>query len=107
MKANFLFILICSVVLAACQPEAADKAPDAEAAEATEAGEMTLYTHRHYESDQELIARFTEETGIKVNVVNASADELILKLENESCNYPTHRSYYNFQFSIDDLQIAN
>ena len=49
---------------------------------------ITVYTHRHYDSDQELFDRFTEETGIGVNVVNASADELILRLENEGDQSP-------------------
>src|SRR5690554_1744773 len=49
---------------------------------------VNIYTHRHYAADQELFARFTEQTGIKVNVVNASADELIQKLELEGANSP-------------------
>lgn len=49
---------------------------------------VNVYTHRHYEVDQMLFNRFTEETGIKVNVVNASADELIKKLELEGDKSP-------------------
>lgn len=44
---------------------------------------VNVYTHRHYKADDELFSRFTEETGIKVNIVNASADELIQRLETE------------------------
>src|SRR5690554_6573488 len=44
---------------------------------------VNVYTHRHYKADDQLFARFTEETGIKVNIVNASADELIQRLETE------------------------
>lgn len=44
---------------------------------------VNVYTHRHYKADDHLFARFTEETGIKVNIVNASADELIQRLETE------------------------
>ena len=44
---------------------------------------VNVYTHRHYKADDELFAKFTEETGIKVNIVNASADELIQRLETE------------------------
>jgi len=47
-----------------------------------------VYSHRHYEADQQLFARFTEETGIRVNVVTASADELNTRLENEGKNSP-------------------
>src|SRR5690606_19273843 len=49
---------------------------------------VNIYTHRHCAAEQELCARFTEQTGIKVNVVNASADELIQKLELEGANSP-------------------
>src|SRR5690554_992053 len=44
---------------------------------------VNVYTHRHYKADDELFSQFTKETGIKVNIVNASADELIQHLETE------------------------
>jgi iron(III) transport system substrate-binding protein len=49
---------------------------------------VNVYTHRHYEADQQLFDRFSEQTGIKVNVVSASADELIQKLELEGTGSP-------------------
>ncbi len=49
---------------------------------------VNVYTHRHYDADQKLFDQFTEETGIKVNVVSASADELIQKLELEGESSP-------------------
>lgn len=55
---------------------------------APEGGVVNVYTHRHYEADQLLFDKFTEKTGIKVNVVSASADELIQKLELEGANSP-------------------
>jgi len=51
-------------------------------------GEVNIYSHRHYPVDQEIFASFTEKTGIKVNVVSASADELITKLELEGSRSP-------------------
>ncbi len=47
---------------------------------------VNVYTHRHYKADDQLFAQFTKETGIKVNLVNASADELIQRLETEGKN---------------------
>lgn len=44
---------------------------------------VNVYTHRHYKADDELFKKFTEDTGIKVNIVNASADELMQRLETE------------------------
>lgn len=51
-------------------------------------GEVNVYTHRHYDTDKELFAQFEKETGIKVNVVKAKADELIKRLELEGKNSP-------------------
>ena len=63
-------------------------ASDEMASETAQGQELNVYTHRHYESDQVLFERFTEETGININVVNASADELIVKMENEGDQSP-------------------
>ncbi len=51
-------------------------------------GEITVYSHRHYESDQALFEKFTEASGIEVNVVKANADELIERLVAEGENSP-------------------
>lgn len=48
--------------------------------------EITLYSHRHYEADEALYAEFTRQSGIKVNIVKAGADELIARLESEGSN---------------------
>lgn len=50
--------------------------------------EVNVYTHRHYKADQELFAQFEKESGIKVNVVNAKADELIQKMTIEGEQSP-------------------
>ncbi|MEN0006831.1 MAG: Fe(3+) ABC transporter substrate-binding protein [Bacteroidota bacterium] len=50
--------------------------------------EITLYTHRHYDTDKVIFEKFEKETGIKVNVVKASADELIQKMEIEGEQSP-------------------
>lgn len=50
--------------------------------------EVNLYTHRHYDSDKELLKIFENKTGIKVNVVSADADQLIERLKNEGERSP-------------------
>ena len=50
--------------------------------------EITLYTHRHYDTDKVVFEKFEEEYNIKVNVVKASADELIQKMESEGDQSP-------------------
>ncbi|RJX24539.1 MAG: Fe(3+) ABC transporter substrate-binding protein [Acholeplasma sp.] len=44
---------------------------------------ITIYTERHYDTDQLLYDTFTETTGIKVNLVRDEADKLITRLQNE------------------------
>jgi len=49
---------------------------------------VNVYTHRHYEPDQQIFKMFEEQTGIKVKVINASADELIQKMKMEGKQSP-------------------
>ena len=49
---------------------------------------VNVYTHRHYEPDQDIFKMFEEKTGIKVKVINASADELIQKMKMEGKQSP-------------------
>ncbi len=51
-------------------------------------GDINVYTHRHYDSDKKLFAKFTELTGIKVNVIKGSADQLIQRLQSEGEKSP-------------------
>lgn len=44
---------------------------------------VNIYTDRHYDSDEAIYAAFTEETGIKVNIVKGKSDELIERLKTE------------------------
>ncbi|MEM9445521.1 MAG: Fe(3+) ABC transporter substrate-binding protein [Verrucomicrobiota bacterium] len=44
------------------------------------AEEVNIYSHRHYDADKQLFEKFTETTGIKVNIVKAKADQLIERL---------------------------
>jgi iron(III) transport system substrate-binding protein len=53
------------------------------AAGSKEQQEVNIYSHRHYDTDQALYHAFEEETGIKVNIVTANADELIQRLKSE------------------------
>jgi iron(III) transport system substrate-binding protein len=49
---------------------------------------VNVYSHRHYDVDRMLFERFTAETGIAVNVVTGSADELITRLQTEGASSP-------------------
>ena len=50
--------------------------------------EVNLYSQRHYTVDEKQYEAFELETGIKVNVIKANADELIERLKNEGSNSP-------------------
>ena len=53
-----------------------------------ESNEINLYSQRHYKVDEKQYEDFEKETGIKINVVKANADELIERLKNEGKNSP-------------------
>ncbi|MEM9000622.1 MAG: Fe(3+) ABC transporter substrate-binding protein [Bacteroidota bacterium] len=79
MKKIARIIAAVAVLLCSCKKKAKDEA---------KIQEVNVYTHRHYPPDQELFAQFEQHTGIKVNVVNASADELIQKMQLEGPTSP-------------------
>lgn len=74
-----IYILSVAILVLGCKSE--NKTSD-------EAEELTVYTHRHYESDQDLFKQFEKKTNIKLNIVNASADELIQKMSLEGEQSP-------------------
>lgn len=75
MKQIHILIFLISIISFSCSQSSTEE-------------EVNVYTHRHYDADQQLFEAFTAETGIKVNVVSASADELIQKLELEGEGSP-------------------
>lgn len=51
-------------------------------------GEVNLYSSRHYNTDDALYETFTDLTGIRVNLLEGKAEELLVRLENEGANGP-------------------
>lgn len=93
MKRYLLGIVLSLCCLGACINDNSKKGETntdstAKKDEQTKSNEVNVYSHRHYDTDKALFKKFTETTGIKVNVVKASADELINKLEMEGENSP-------------------
>lgn len=72
-----IVLLFVSMILTACQfgNVGSDKS-------------ITVYTERHYDTDQLLYDRFTELTGIEVNLIRDDADKLITKMDNEGEDSP-------------------
>lgn len=81
----FLASTALAIGLAGCGTNQTETEEEKEASKpkATENQEVNVYTARHYEVDDELYKNFTEETGIKVNVVKGEAEELIERLKRE------------------------
>ena len=49
---------------------------------------VNLYSSRHYNTDDALYEGFTESTGIRVNLIEGDADELLERILNEGDNSP-------------------
>ncbi len=82
MLKNISITIVVFFVLISCGENKKHELP------LSETKEITIYTHRHYDSDKKIIANFEKETGIKVNIVKAKADELLQKLEVEGKHSP-------------------
>jgi len=52
------------------------------------ANEVNLYSGRHYDSDEQLYAKFTAETGIKVNVISGKGKALMQQIITEGASSP-------------------
>lgn len=52
------------------------------------AGDVNLYSSRQYDTDPKLYDAFTAATGITVNLIEGSGDELQARIEAEGANSP-------------------
>ena len=57
-------------------------------AQAQAAGELNLYSSRHYDTDERLYSDFERATGIKINRIEDKADALIERMKAEGANSP-------------------
>ena len=55
---------------------------------AVAAGELNLYSSRHYDTDERLYSDFEELTSITINRIEGNADELITRMVSEGANSP-------------------
>jgi iron(III) transport system substrate-binding protein len=74
--------------LSSCKSESKQESNESKTDSSTVANVVNVYSHRHYETDQQLYEEFTKQTGIKVNVVKAKADQLLKRLEDEGASSP-------------------
>ena len=55
---------------------------------AASAGQVNVYSARHYDTDTALYDRFTEETGIEVRLLEGDSDQLIERIRREGAASP-------------------
>lgn len=65
------------------------------------AGEVNLYSSRHYDTDERLYSDFEAATGITVNRIEGKADELIARMEAEGANSPA-----DVFLTVDTVRLA-
>lgn len=83
---SLLALLIGTSLLAGCGTAQNAPSPGGDAGEGPQ--EVNVYTARHYAVDDQLFEKFTEQTGIKVNVVKGTAEELIERIRREGQSTP-------------------
>ncbi|MCC7276320.1 MAG: Fe(3+) ABC transporter substrate-binding protein [Alphaproteobacteria bacterium] len=74
MRQGSLATLMASLVLGTALPVAA--------------ADLHLYTARHYDTDNALYDEFTKQTGVRVRIVEDSAEKLIERIKAEGVNSP-------------------
>lgn len=85
MKKLLAFMLVSVLlVLTACGGNTtAPEKKESTTEKKEQSKEVNLYTSRHYDVDDELYAKFEEQTGIKVNVIKGEPDELLERVKRE------------------------
>lgn len=83
IKSCLIGTVVFGIFLSACSApvDAPEKASETVTAET--AGEVNLYSSRHYDTDLALYSDFTQKTGIKVNRIEADANALIERIASE------------------------
>ena len=64
--------------------------------------EVNIYTSRHYDADDFLYEKFTQKTGIQVNIISGKGSALIERLKAEGTNSPG-----DVFFTVDAGNLAN
>ncbi|MEP6343068.1 MAG: Fe(3+) ABC transporter substrate-binding protein [Maricaulaceae bacterium] len=87
MRLKHSLLCFSALIVAACSQSSTDtptQAGDAaQKVNVQDAGEVNLYSSRHYDTDLALYENFTKQTGIKVNRIEAKANALIERMKSE------------------------
>lgn len=89
MKVRSLFSVVTALLLLSACGDSGQGGGSAEKQGGGSAQKVVnLYTARHYDSDLPLYARFTQETGIRINRIEGNADELVARMRSEGAASP-------------------
>ena len=89
LSRRFFLSLSTAALVVACG-QGQSQQPTDQAGSTTDqlGGQVNVYSSRHYNTDDQLYDGFTEKTGIKVNLIEGNADELIERIKSEGTNSP-------------------
>ena len=89
-KISVVCVFFVLGLLSSCKTESKENSETQADSTATSPKEnvVNVYSHRHYEIDQQLYDEFTKQTGIKVNVIKAKADQLLQRIKQEGASSP-------------------
>jgi iron(III) transport system substrate-binding protein len=89
-KISVVCVFFVLGLLSSCKTESKENSETQTDSKATSPKEnvVNVYSHRHYEIDQQLYDEFTKQTGIKVNVIKAKADQLLQRIKQEGASSP-------------------
>ncbi|MDZ7827718.1 MAG: hypothetical protein U5R48_18825 [Gammaproteobacteria bacterium] len=89
------------LMLAACSDRASDSSAEQTSEQASEqtsetsagpsSDQLSVYSARHYDSDDALYEAFTARTGIEVSILQGGSDELIERMSREGIASPARR----------------
>lgn len=86
-RRNYLHLLSAAVVLAGGgQLLVLAQGAQSQTRQGNQPRQVNVYSGRHYNTDKRLYERFTQQTGIKVNLLEGKDDELIQRLLSEGGN---------------------
>ena len=83
-KSYSIPLAAAALLLAACSPSSPDATSETQASAKT----LTIYSSRHYDSDRALYAAYEDQSGIKLDVREAKADQLLETMKAEGENSP-------------------
>ena len=75
--------LLVSLVAATVAPQSHAAEKESTSKTANLSGVVNVYTARHYDTDMALYDQFTEQTGVKINLIEGDSDALIQRIVNE------------------------